>query len=103
MAITIKVATPLLRTVTEFPTEYWNDSCSIAELTHAIENGAVGATSNPTIVGEVMRKEAEHWEPRVREIAAEHPTWTDVQVTWQLIEEMAVRGAGLLAPAVAAK
>src|SRR6188508_2459028 len=98
MAVTMKVATPLLRTVTEYPTEYWNDSCSITELTYAIENGAVGATSNPTIVGEVMRKEADHWEPRVRAIATEHPSWTDVQVTCQVIEEMAVRGAGLLAP-----
>ena len=78
MATTMKVATPLLRTVSEYPTDYWNDSCSVAELTYAIENGAVGATSNPTIVGEVMRKEADHWEPRVRAIAAEHPTWTDV-------------------------
>jgi Ni,Fe-hydrogenase III small subunit len=31
-------------------TEYWNDSCSVAELEYAVANGAVGATSNPTIV-----------------------------------------------------
>jgi transaldolase len=98
MAIDIRLATPLLRTATEYPTEYWNDSCSLAELTYAIENGAVGATSNPTIVGEVLRKEADYWEPRVGEIAAQNPTWTDVQVAWQVIEEMAVRGAALLAP-----
>jgi transaldolase len=98
MTIETRVASPLLRTASEHPTEYWNDSCSVAELTYAIENGAVGATSNPTIVGEVMRKEADVWEPRVREIAAQNPGWTDVQVTWQVIEEMAVRGAALLAP-----
>ncbi|MEA2026309.1 MAG: transaldolase, partial [Chloroflexota bacterium] len=43
--------TPLQRTASEFPTDYWNDSCNKAELTYAIENGAVGATTNPTIVG----------------------------------------------------
>ena len=47
-------ASPLLRTATDFPTDYWNDSCNEAELRYAIENGAVGATTNPTIVGAVM-------------------------------------------------
>ena len=93
-----KLATPLLRTATEFPTDYWNDSCSVAELTYAIENGAVGATSNPTIVGEVMKKEWDYWAPRVREIMAEHPDWTDQQVTWQVNEEMAIRGWKMLEP-----
>ena len=50
------------------------------------------------IVGEVMKKEQAHWVPRVREIAAEHPTWSEVEITWSLIEEMGVRGAGILAP-----
>ena len=39
------------------PTDYWNDSCAIAELAYAVERGATGATSNPVIVGEVMKKE----------------------------------------------
>jgi transaldolase len=94
----IQVATPLQRTVTDFPTQYWNDSCNEAELRYAMDNGAVGATSNPTIVGTVMQQEYETWAPRVRQLAAEHPTWTDVQVTWQIIEEMAIRGWGMLEP-----
>jgi transaldolase len=32
-------------------TDYWNDSCSVEELTYAVARGATGATSNPTIVG----------------------------------------------------
>lgn len=91
-----KLATPLQRTATEFPTDYWNDSCNAAELSHAIDNGAVGATSNPTIVGTVMQQEYDIWAPRVQAIIAEHPTWTDVQVTWQVIEEMAIRGWKML-------
>jgi transaldolase len=93
-----ELASPLLRTATDFPTEYWNDSCSAAELSYAIENGAVGATSNPTIVSTVMQQEYDIWAPRVVEIAEEHPDWTDQQVTWQIIEEMAVRGWKMLEP-----
>ena len=48
---------PLYETATTTATDYWNDSCSVEELTYAIEHGAVGATSNPTIVGEVLKKE----------------------------------------------
>jgi transaldolase len=92
------VDSPLLRMVETTPTDYWNDSCAVAELEYAIARGATGATSNPTIVGEVMKKEKDVWVPRVREIAAEHATWSEVEITWQLIEEMGVRGAAVLAP-----
>jgi transaldolase len=80
------------------PTDYWNDSCSVAELTYAIARGATGATSNPTIVGEVLTKEIDLWRDRIGEIIAGHPTWTEDEVTWKLNEEMAVRGAELLLP-----
>jgi transaldolase len=83
------------------PTDYWNDSCAVAELAYAVERGATGATSNPTIVGEVMKKEKDHWVPRVREITAANPTWSEVEITWALIEEMGVRGAEILAPVFA--
>jgi transaldolase len=89
---------PLLRMVTTTPTDYWNDSCAVTELDYAVANGAVGATSNPSIVGEVMKKEWETWRPRVLEIRDEHPTWTDVEITWKTIEEMAARGAAELEP-----
>ena len=94
----IAADSPLLRMVETTPTDYWNDSCAVAELSYAIERGATGATSNPTIVGEVMRKERDHWVPRVREIADANPTWSEVEITWELIEQMGVRGAGILFP-----
>jgi transaldolase len=92
------VDSPLLRMVETTPSDYWNDSCAVAELEYAIERGATGATSNPVIVGEVMKKERDHWVPRVRELADEHPAWSEIELTWALIEEMGVRGAGILAP-----
>jgi transaldolase len=89
---------PLLRTSRIGQTDYWNDSCAAGELAYAIERGATGATSNPTIVLEVMGKEKSRWVPRVRELAAQHSSWSEVELTWAVIEEMAVAGAALLAP-----
>ena len=92
------VDSPLLRMVERTATDYWNDSCAVAELAYAVERGATGATSNPVIVGEVMKKEKDRWVPRVREIAAEQPTASEVEITWSLIEEMGASGAAILAP-----
>jgi transaldolase len=89
---------PLLRTVSTTATDFWNDSCSVEELTYAIAHGATGATTNPTIVGEVLARELHLWRERIEEIVAGNPTWTEDEVTWRLIEEMAVRGAELLEP-----
>jgi transaldolase len=96
MAVMYK--SPLHETVSTTPTDYWNDSCSVEELTYAIDNGAVGATTNPTIVGEVLKKELHLWRDRIGALIAENPTWTEDEITWRLNEEMAVRGAELLRP-----
>src|SRR5581483_9034516 len=73
---------PLHETVMTTVTDYWNDSCSVQELTYAIENGAVGATTNPTIVHGVLKTEAHLWNDRIK----------------QMIQDMAVKGAELLYP-----
>jgi len=82
-----------------FPTDYWNDSCSEEELTYAISHGAVGATSNPTIVHNVLKKEMHLWEDRIRALINNNSTWSESEITWKLIEEMSVHGAGFLRPA----
>lgn len=88
---------PLARTALT-ATDYWNDSCSIEDLTYAIERGATGATSNPTIVGEVLTREMPLWRDRIRALIDDNPEWTEDDVSWRLIEEMAVRAAELLLP-----
>ncbi len=90
--------TPLQLTVGTTPTDLWNDSSAVDELEYAIANGAVGATSNPPIVLEVLKKEPELWKARARELYAEHGTWSESRITWAIIEEISVRGAGLLLP-----
>lgn len=79
-------------------TDFWNDSSSVEELTYAIEHGAVGATSNPTIVGEVLAREMPFWRPRIEELIEANPSWGEDELTWTLFGEIAVRGAELLRP-----
>lgn len=86
----------LHKTVCTSVTQVWNDSCSIEELTYAIENGAVGATTNPIIVSEVLKKEMHLWKDRIIELIKETPEGTEEDIAWKLIEEMAVKGAELL-------
>jgi transaldolase len=93
-----EVESPLLRMVRETPTDYWNDSCAVEELAYAVARGATGATSNPTIVLEVLRKEQARWVPRIGQLADAEPSWTEIDLTWALVEEMAVGGAAVLAP-----
>ena len=89
---------PLQQTVTGRPTDVWNDSCAISELEYAIGNGAVGATTNPVIVGQVLEKEMHLWRDRIGELIADPALPTEEDVAWRLIEEMAVRGAEKLLP-----
>jgi transaldolase len=91
--------TPLARTIAESPTDIWNDSCNVDELTYAVGFGAVGATANPTIVVDNWNRDPDHWGARVRAIALEHPTWNERDLAWAIVAEMSVRAAPLLIPA----
>jgi len=81
------------------PTLLWNDSCAVGELTYAIEHGAVGATANPVIVTQVLKKEMPLWEDRIHQLIAEMPTATEDEIAWKLVEELSAKGAELLLPA----
>lgn len=89
---------PLHKMTQTTPTCLWNDSASIQELTCSIEDGAVGATCNPVIVMEVLKKEMHLWEDRIRELIRERATATEEQIGWQIVEEMSSKAAALLKP-----
>src|SRR5512136_1508205 len=89
---------PLHEMTSTTPTALWNDSCSIEELTYAIDNGAVGATANPVIVGEVLKKEMALWKERIAGMLREMPKATEEELAWKLVEEMSAKGAALLKP-----
>ena len=89
---------PLHQTVSTTPTEFWNDSCCVKELSYAVENGATGATSNPTIVLAVLKSDLSDWKDRIRQVIAENPTWSEVEVAWKVYEEVGLRGSKVLLP-----
>jgi transaldolase len=81
------------------PTVLWNDSCSIQELTDSIRiNNTVGATCNPVIVLNVLKKEWEIWKERIPEVTKEMPTASEDQIGWRVTEEMSQRASKLLLP-----
>ena len=89
---------PLHEMTATTDTDLWNDSCSISELTYAIDHGAVGATANPVIVGEVLRNEMEAWVPTISKLIADYPGATEDDIAWRLTEEMSIKAAQLLWP-----
>ena len=88
-----------LKEMTErFPTRYWNDSCSVKELTYAIERGATGATTNPVIVKQVLESELDLYKDYITGLVGSMKYATEDEIAWTVIEKMAVDGAKLLEP-----
>src|ERR1700734_89114 len=90
---------PLYEMTQTTPTCLWNDSAALSELSYSIEHGAVGATCNPVIVLDVLKKEAHLWNDRIRALAVELPTATEEEIGWKLVEEISAQRAELLRPA----
>ncbi len=89
----------LHETVSKFPSlEVWNDSCSYSELCYAIDHGAAGATTNPVIVNNVLKKEFNDWSPKINELNAQNPHATEDEIAWLLIHQMGILGAKALEP-----
>lgn len=94
----VSYKSPLHEMTQTTPTCLWNDSATLSELTYAIEHGAVGATCNPVIVLEALKKEAHLWDDRIRALALEHPAATEDRIGWSLVEEISATRAKLLMP-----
>lgn len=93
-----KYKSPLHEMTQTSPTCLWNDSASIQELTYALDHGAVGATCNPVIVCEVLKKEMPAWQDRIQALIEEMPFATEDQIAWRVVEEVSIKGAKLLEP-----
>jgi transaldolase len=89
---------PLHHMTETTPTCLWNDSASVQELGYAIEHGAVGATCNPVIVVEVLKKEMHLWKDRILELIATTPTATEHEISWSIVDELSVTAAAILKP-----
>ncbi len=98
MSPAIAYKSPLHQMTQTTPTCLWNDSASVRELTYSMEHGAVGATCNPVIVLEMLKKEMPLWKDRIRGLIQEMPAASEGQISWRLVEEMSAKGAALLKP-----
>src|SRR5213596_815890 len=96
--VTAAFKSPLHEMTQTTPTCLWNDSASPLELAYAIEHGAVGATCNPVIVVDVLKREMAVWRERIAALAREMPVATEHEIAWRIVDEMTVKGAALLAP-----
>ena len=73
----------------EFPqTDIWMDSCGEEELEYGLKRGIVGATSNPIIVGNVIKNELNIWEKRIKEMVVEMKDASEDDIAWELIYEI---------------
>ena len=89
---------PLYEMTQTTPTCLWNDSAAIQELSYSIEHGAVGATCNPVIVLDVLKKEMNLWKDRIGQLVREMPQAVEEAIGWKLVEEISQKGAELLKP-----
>lgn len=89
----------LHETTVKFPmTDIWMDSCGEEELNYGLERGIVGATSNPIIVGSVIKNELSIWEQRIRELIREMTDAAEDEIAWELIHEIGRLRAKKLLP-----
>lgn len=94
----VSFKSPLHQMTQTTSTCLWNDSAAEAELAYAIDHGAVGATCNPVIAVEVVKKELAYWTDRIKSLAAEHSTASEGELAWRVIEEMSASRAAMLRP-----
>lgn len=55
----------------EIPTKFWHDSAIPSEIDAAIENGALGVTTNPVLTYKTLQAVPEFWQPQVDQIPKE--------------------------------
>jgi transaldolase len=94
----VSFKSPLYQMTQTTETCLWNDSAAEKELAYAIEHGAVGATCNPVIAVEVVKKELAYWTTRIKALAAEYPSATEGDIAWRVIEDMSASRAAMLRP-----
>lgn len=54
-----------------------------------MENGGVGATTNPVIVKEVLGREFSNYEDWIKGLISENPSASEDELAWMVIEKLA--------------
>ena len=82
----------------EHGAEFWNDSCDLHELEKAYNSGATGSTSNPVIVNNVLEKNKDLFYSLIKQATHAHPSSTESEISWHVIEKLAQKSAAILEP-----
>ena len=78
--------------------DYWNDSCAIDDLEYAVARDVRGATTNPVIVKNVLKKEMPLWRDTIVRLIETMPEATEEDVAWALMKTIAQERSKLLLP-----
>jgi len=87
-----------MQITSDFGSDWWNDSCDLKELQDAVDQGAVGATSNPVIIKMVVENKPDEWLPVIDRLISENPNGTEDEITWALVDDIGTRAAKILEP-----
>src|SRR5207244_13621169 len=96
--VSVTYKSPLHQMTQTTATCLWNDSAAEADLTYALEHGAVGATCNPVMVVDVLRREMPIWEARSVAGAKALPKATGGGSAWRVEEAGACARAAVRRP-----
>jgi transaldolase len=77
-----------MKQMTALGADWWNDSGVPSELAEAVENGAVGGTSNPVIVAQAAKAQPDLCQPILERLVREYPLATEDDLAWRLIDEL---------------
>ena len=89
----------LHETVVKFPqTDIWMDSCGAEELDFGMQRGISGATSNPVIIGGVIKKELPECEKRICRLIETMPNASEDDIAWALMYEISGERSAKLLP-----
>ncbi len=88
----------LKRMSEDFETGFWVDSCGREDLKYGLEHGAIGATTNPIIVKNVLANDMALYEDELKRIIKENPEMVEDDVAWKMIELLAKEAAKTLEP-----
>ena len=55
----------------ETPTQWWHDSADLDELQAALENSAVGVTTNPVLVATALHSQPQQWSPLTKNLSTD--------------------------------
>lgn len=87
-----------MQQTSDLGSDWWNDSNDHVELQYAVDEGAVGATSNPVITCAAVKNHPEVWMPVIDNMIESNSSGSEDDILWNLIDEVGKRAASILLP-----